>query len=67
MNVLDTNTIPDLFEPFQIGPLMLPNRVSWRLTRSRAANGNVPSQLHTLYYAQRASANRDELGGDDEG
>jgi 2,4-dienoyl-CoA reductase-like NADH-dependent reductase (Old Yellow Enzyme family) len=27
MNVLDTNTIPDLFEPFQIGPLMLPNRV----------------------------------------
>ena len=26
------------------------------LTRSRAAAGNVPTQLHALYYAQRASA-----------
>jgi N-ethylmaleimide reductase len=57
MNVQDTSTIPGLFEPFQVGPLTLPNRIVMApLTRSRAANGNVPTQLHALYYAQRASA-----------
>src|SRR5262245_18986263 len=57
MNVQDRSTIPDLFEPFQLGPLKLPNRlVMAPLTRSRAATGSVPTQLHTLYYAQRASA-----------
>jgi N-ethylmaleimide reductase len=57
MNVLDTTAIPDLFEPFQVGQLTLPNRVVMApLTRSRAANGNVPTQLNALYYAQRASA-----------
>jgi N-ethylmaleimide reductase len=57
MNVLDTTAIPDLFEPFQVGQLTLANRVVMApLTRSRAANGNVPTQLNALYYAQRASA-----------
>jgi N-ethylmaleimide reductase len=57
MNVHDTSTIPGLFERFQVGPLTLPNRIVMApLTRSRAANGNVPTQLHALYYAQRASA-----------
>jgi N-ethylmaleimide reductase len=55
--VQDTSTIPDLFQAFQLGPLRLPNRlVMAPLTRSRAASGNVPTQLHALYYAQRASA-----------
>lgn len=35
MNVLDTTAIPDLFEPFQVGQLTLPNRVVMApLTRS---------------------------------
>jgi N-ethylmaleimide reductase len=57
MDVPDTRTIADLFEPFQVGPLTLPNRlVMAPLTRSRAAAGNVPTQLHALYYSQRANA-----------
>jgi N-ethylmaleimide reductase len=57
MDVPDTRTIADLFEPFQLGPLTLPNRIVMApLTRSRAAAGNVPTQLHALYYSQRASA-----------
>src|ERR1700730_393193 len=57
MDVPDTRTIADLFEPFQVGPLTLPNRIVMApLTRSRAAAGNVPTQLHALYYSQRASA-----------
>src|SRR5262249_27537328 len=47
----------DLFSPVEVGPLRLPNRVAMApLTRSRAAPGNVPTQLNALYYAQRASA-----------
>ena len=47
----------DLFSPVEVGPLRLPNRVAMApLTRSRAAAGNVPTQLHVLYYAQRTSA-----------
>ncbi len=47
----------DLFSPITLGPYRLPNRmVMAPLTRSRAADGNVPYDLHALYYAQRASA-----------
>lgn len=50
-------TTPDLFTPIAIGPLALPNRIAMApLTRSRAAEGNVPTALNALYYAQRASA-----------
>lgn len=46
-----------LFEPFQLGPLQLPNRlVMAPLTRNRANPGNVPNPLSIDYYAQRASA-----------
>jgi N-ethylmaleimide reductase len=47
-----------LFEPFQLGPHQLPNRVAMApLTRSRARQpGNVPSAMNACYYAQRASA-----------
>ena len=52
-----TKTTPDLFTPISIGPLALPNRIAMApLTRSRAAEGNVPTALNALYYAQRASA-----------
>jgi N-ethylmaleimide reductase len=48
---------PDLFTPVEVGPLHLKNRVVMApLTRSRAAEGNVPTALNALYYAQRASA-----------
>ena len=52
-----TKTTPDLFTPIDIGPLALPNRIAMApLTRSRAEEGNVPTALNALYYAQRASA-----------
>ena len=45
-----------LFEPAQLGPLTLANRVVMApLTRSRAL-GNVPNELMAEYYRQRATA-----------
>jgi N-ethylmaleimide reductase len=47
----------DLFAPFQLGPLLLPNRVVMApMTRNRAGAGNVPTALNAEYYEQRASA-----------
>jgi N-ethylmaleimide reductase len=47
----------NLFSPFQLGALTLPNRVLMApLTRCRAGEGNVPTALFSIYYAQRASA-----------
>ena len=47
----------DLFSPFHLGPLTLPNRVVMApMTRNRAGPGNVPVPLNATYYAQRASA-----------
>lgn len=47
----------NLFSPYQLGELELPNRVVMApLTRQRAGEGNVPHQLNATYYAQRASA-----------
>lgn len=47
----------NLFSPYQLGELELPNRlVMAPLTRQRAGEGNVPHQLNAIYYAQRASA-----------
>lgn len=46
-----------LFTPVQIGRLTLPNRlVMAPMTRSRADDAGVPSDLVVSYYAQRASA-----------
>jgi N-ethylmaleimide reductase len=47
-----------LFQPLDVGPLYLPNRVLMSpMTRSRAAQpGDVPTELNARYYAQRASA-----------
>ncbi len=46
-----------LFDDLDLGPLTLPHRVAMApLTRNRAAEGNVPSDLNATYYRQRADA-----------
>jgi N-ethylmaleimide reductase len=47
-----------LFTPLQIGNVTLPNRIVMApLTRMRAKTpGNIPWELNTEYYRQRASA-----------
>jgi N-ethylmaleimide reductase len=48
---------PNLFSPFQLGALTLPNRIIMApLTRCRAGKENLPTVLFSIYYAQRASA-----------
>jgi len=52
-----TASSSDLFEPVQLGPLSLHNRIVMApLTRSRAGKGDVPGPLNAEYYAQRATA-----------
>jgi len=47
----------NLFTPLALGGMTLPNRlVMAPLTRNRAGEGNVPTDLNVLYYTQRASA-----------
>jgi N-ethylmaleimide reductase len=47
----------DIFSPFQLRTLLLPNRVVMApMTRNRAGPGNVPTELNATYYAQRAGA-----------
>ncbi len=47
----------NLFSPFKLGPMEMPNRmVMSALTRCRAVEGNVPGPLAVTYYTQRASA-----------
>ncbi|MBD2355893.1 alkene reductase [Tolypothrix sp. FACHB-123] len=47
----------NLFSPYQLGDLELPNRIVMApLTRQRASEGNVPHSLNATYYEQRASA-----------
>ena len=47
----------DLFSPFRLGPLQLPNRIVMApMTRNRAGAGNAPTALNATHYAQRASA-----------
>lgn len=49
--------MPTLFDPLQVGDLLLPNRVVMApLTRCRAGEGRVPTDLMAEYYAQRSSA-----------
>ncbi|MDX2226124.1 MAG: alkene reductase [Verrucomicrobiae bacterium] len=51
------NTTPTLFSPLPLGALETPNRIFMApLTRCRAAEGNVPTDLNAEYYRQRASA-----------
>jgi N-ethylmaleimide reductase len=48
----------NLFTPFQLGGILLPNRIIMAsMTRARATNpALVPTDLHAAYYAQRAGA-----------
>ncbi len=47
----------DLFDPVQLGPYKLANRIVMApLTRSRADDAGVPGELQAAYYSQRASA-----------
>jgi N-ethylmaleimide reductase len=47
----------DVFSPFRLGPLELPNRVVMApMTRNRAGAGNAPSALNATYYEQRTGA-----------
>ena len=49
--------VSKLFDPLQVGDLLLPNRVFMApLTRSRAGAVRVPNALMAKYYEQRASA-----------
>jgi len=47
----------DLFDPVELGPYTLRNRIVMApLTRSRADDNGVPGELASIYYGQRASA-----------
>src|SRR5262249_12734179 len=47
----------DLFSSYRLANLELPNRIVMApMTRNRAGQGNVPTELMATYYAQRASA-----------
>ena len=49
--------MPTLFEPLQVGPLRLPNRIVLSpLTRSRSGVKRIPTGLMAQYYRQRATA-----------
>lgn len=49
--------MPTLFDPLQIGPLTLRNRIVMApLTRARAGAKRVPNAMMAEYYAQRAGA-----------
>lgn len=46
-----------LLDPVAVGPYLLKNRIVLPpLTRSRAGDGDTPTELHAVYYAQRADA-----------
>ena len=49
--------MPTLFDPVEMGALMLPNRIIMApLTRGRATKAAVPTALMTEYYRQRSAA-----------
>ena len=51
------NRTVDVFSPFDLGSVHLPNRVVMApMTRNRAGPGDVPGQISVTYYVQRASA-----------
>jgi N-ethylmaleimide reductase len=51
------STPTKLFQPYQLGPITLANRVAMApLTRNRALAGMVPGPLAIEYYGQRATA-----------
>jgi N-ethylmaleimide reductase len=56
-NTKRTNQDADVFSPYKLGPLHLPNRlVMAPMTRNRAGPREVPGAMAVNYYVQRASA-----------
>lgn len=54
---MSATSTPGLLAPVRLGHYELPNRVVMApMTRNRAAEGNVPSDLAVRYYEQRATA-----------
>ncbi|HEX8242697.1 MAG TPA: hypothetical protein VF541_04365 [Longimicrobium sp.] len=54
---MSSNGERNLFTPFQLGPYELRNRlVMAPMTRSRAGEGNVVTDLAVEYYRQRSTA-----------
>ena len=54
---ISSSATPSLFEPLRLGDIEMPNCIVMApLTRCRAGEGRVPSDLAPIYYAQRASA-----------
>ena len=52
-----TSPMTSLFDPLDAGDLHLDNRVTMAaLTRQRAGEDGIPTDLHVEYYSQRASA-----------
>lgn len=52
-----TERLNALFSKLQLGPYELANRIVMApMTRNRAGDGNVPTELNALYYQQRATA-----------
>ena len=52
-----------LLTPFQLGPLLLPNRIVMSpMTRARSTHG-VPATIEVEYYVQRATAGLIITGG----
>ncbi len=50
-------TVAALFNPYQLGPITLANRIVMApMTRNRAGASNAPTALNATYYAQRAGA-----------
>ena len=49
--------MPTLFDPITLGEIDCENRIFMApMTRSRAGEGDAPSEMNALYYSQRASA-----------
>jgi N-ethylmaleimide reductase len=49
--------MPTLFDPIKLGEIECPNRIFMApMTRSRAGEGDAPTEMNALYYGQRASA-----------
>ena len=54
---MPTPSTETVFSPYRLGELELPNRIVMApLTRSRAAEGGIPTPLMAEYYAQRSDA-----------
>ena len=54
---MSTHAESDLFQPVELGPYTLANRIVMApLTRSRANKDDAPYEMHADYYGQRATA-----------